>query len=455
MGLVTVAETLETQASRVRVANQRRRFGALYRRVSWLLIILLIFSGFAGFFYLNRDQGIMTLRIASGPYRSDSYELMVEIADVVDRHSENLKIEVVPSKDSSQNISMLNRGSVELATIRSDTPVVSNVRMVADLFSDYFQLITRSESLIYSPTDLIGKKIAIANFGTDEFRSFWIVGDHYDLPINGMKWQTVSFDEASEALLSGEVDAVFTVRSLRDRVLLNLFQDAELKGISLRYISLDQAAAISIKRPFLKVGNLPKGTFSGKAPTPRAHTITPTVQRILVTRDDLEKEPIRELTQILFENRLDLIIRFALASAIKPPRVDEGLAIPLHVGSMQYFDRDKPSFIQEYAEPLTLLVTLAAMLFSGLLALRSRLLSIQKDRMDSYNYVLLDIAEKANNTTEIAEIRKLKGILFETLEKVVRALDADEVTEEGFQTFSFLWESVRVMLVERQKEISN
>ena len=437
------------------VANQKRKGSFDFKRLSWIFLLALILSSVVGYFYLNRDQGPTTLKVASGPYRSDSYELMKEVADVVSRHSNSLIIKVVPSKDSSNNISLLNRGVVDLATIRSDTPVVSNVRMVADLFSDYFQLIARSDSLIYKPTDLIGKKVAIANFGTDEFRSFWILGDHYDLPLNGVKWKTMSFETATQALLSGEVDAVFTVRSLRDRVLLNLFEDAELKSLPLRYISLDQAEAISIKRPFLQVGNLPKGTFSGKNPTPRSHTITTTVQRILVTRNDLEAEPIRELTRILFENRLDLIIRFALASAIKHPKSDEGLAIPLHEGSQQYFNRDQPSFLQENAEPIALLITIAAMLFSALLALRSRFMSTQKDRMDSYNYVLLEIAEESNGASDLAEIKTLKASLFDTLEKVVRALDTDEVTEEGFQTFSFLWESVRVMLVEREKEISN
>ena len=436
-----------------RTANQKGRAGFSYSL--WLMLAMLAASGVFAFLYFFQDDGPVTLKIASGPYRSDSYELMREVADVVDRHSDKLIIEVIPSKDSSNNISLLNRGVVDLATIRSDTPVVSNVRMVADLFPDYFQLITRSESLIYTPNDLVGKKVAIANYGTDEFRSFWVLGDHYDLPINGIKWKTMSFEDAKDSLISGAVDAVFTVRSLRDRVLLNLFEDAELKKLSLRYISLDQAEAISIKRPFLKVGHLPKGTFSGKAPIPRSHTITTTVQRILITRDDLDDEPIRELTKILFENRLDLIIRFALASALKPPKSDEGLAIALHPGSEQYFNRDQPSFLQENAEPIALMITIAAMLFSGLLALRSRFVSTQKDRMDSYNYVLLDIAELANETTDLKTLKELRVNLFDTLEKVVRALDTDEVTEEGFQTFSFLWESVRVMLVEREKDIQS
>lgn len=437
------------------VANQKPSKLTGFKWLSWLLVLALIISTIGGYLYLNRDEGPTTLTIASGPYRSDSYELMKEVADVVSRNSDKLIIKVVASRDSSKNISLLNNGTVDLATIRSDTPVVNNVRMVADLFPDYFQLITRRVLPIYSVNDLLGKRVAIANFGTDEFRSFWIIGDHYNLPIAGVKWSTMNFQRASQKLLAGEVDAVFTVRSLRDRVLLNMFEDAELKNISLRYIALDQAEAISIKRPFLQVGQVPRGAFLGKGPTPANNTITTTVERVLVTRQDLDEEPIRELTRILFEHRLDLIIRFALASAINTPDPKEGLAIPLHEGAQQYFDRDEPSFLQENAEPLALLITIAAMLVSGLLALKSRFVSTQKNRMDSYNYVLLDIAEKSNEAASLAEIKSLKSTLFDTLEIVVRALDTDEVTEEGFQTFSFLWESVRVMLVEREKEIGN
>ncbi len=446
----------KSSGSKKFVANQEQGSGLGHRRVSIIFMLVLILSGLAGYTYITYcNDEPTTLKIAAGPYRSDSFELMTEVADVVSRHSKDLIVEVIPSKDSSNNIAMLNNGTVDLATIRSDTPVISDVRMVADLFPDYFQLISRSESLIYSPTDLVGKKVAVPNHGTHDLRSFWIIGDHYDLPISGVKWVPTSFENGTRLLLSGDVDAVFTVRSLRDRVLLNLFEDSELKNLSLRYVSLDQAEAIAIKRPFLQVGSVPKGTFIGKAPTPRSHTITTTVQRILVTRENLDVEPIRELTRILFENRLDLTIRFALASAIKMPDINEGFAISLHEGSEQYFNRDEPSFVQENAEPLALMVTVFAMMVSGLIALRSRFVSTQKDRMDSYNYMLLNIAENAKKVTNVDEVKTLKVELHKVLENVVRALDTDEVTEEGFQTFSFLWESVRVMLSEREEEVNS
>lgn len=443
----------QSAINELRLKNEKLAKQGGYKLFSRLALLGLIALVVGGYFYLMRDDGPVTLKVASGPYRSDSYELMKDVAAVVSRHSDDLIIEVIPSKNSSENISLLNKGEVDLATIRSDTPVISDVRMIADLFPDYFQLISRSESQIYSPTDLIGKTVAVPFYGTDELRSFWIVGDHYDIPISGVNWVSIPFERGAGKLLSGQVDAIFTVRSLRDRVLLNLFSDSALKKLPLRYVPIDQAEAISIKRPFLQVGSIPKGTFIGNAPTPRSDSITATVQRVLVTKDNIDPESIRELTRILFEYRLDLTIRFALASAIKRPNFAEGLAVPLHEGSQQYFDRDEPSFIQENAEPLALMVTVAAMLFSSIIALRSRFGSSQKNRMDSYNYLLLDIAEKANLADNRDEILALKKQLFDNLEKVVRALDADEVTEEGFQTFSFLWESVRVMLVEREKEI--
>jgi TRAP transporter TAXI family solute receptor len=407
----------------------------------------------AAWFYLNREVQLTTLKVAAGPYRSDSYELMEQIADVVERQSDLIRLKILPTKDSSENISKLNAQAADLATIRSDTPVIANVRMVADLFPDFFQVITRSDREIYLLTDLEGKKVAIPPFGTDEFRSFWAVADHYDLSITSIKWVAMPFAKAAGELLTGEIDALFTVRSLRDRLVLNLFEDAILKDIPLKLLEIDQAEAIQVKRPFLQAGKIPKGAYGGSPIVPNRDTVSSSVIRTLVARENIAPELVRELTRILFENRLDLVIRFALASAIHKPDIETGLSIPLHPGAEQYYNRDQPSFLQENAEPIALLITIAAMIFSGLLALRSRLTGGQKNRMDSYNYMLLEIADQARASNSHDELRRLKDELFGILETVVRALDTDEVTEEGFQSFSLLWESVREVINDQDGEL--
>lgn len=439
----------EQSGKKARVANAPGTKANRYRTAGIALVAISIVILAAGYFYMSQAPKQTMLVVGAGPYNSDSYQLTTEIADVVERNSSWLRIKVLNTQDSSSNISLLNEGTVDAATIRSDTPVVKDIRLVADLFPDYFQLVTRADRTIFQVTDLAGKRVAIPRFGTDEFRSFWIIGDHYDVPVGDVKWIAMDFSKAIAKLLSGEVDAIFTVRSLRDRLLLNLFEDAELKGQRLRYIEIDQAEAIAIKRPFLQAGRVPKGTFVGSGPTPSRDTVTAKVARVLVTREDIPAEIVRELTRILFEHRLDLTIRFALASAISRPETSSGLGIPLHEGAEQYYTRDEPSFIQENAEPLALMVTVFAMMVSSLLAVRSRLLAGKKNRMDDYNHRLLDIAEMARNSGDPEEISRLKDELFELLERAVIALDSDEVTDTGFQSFSLLWESVQDIVNER------
>lgn len=475
------------------------------KTIIWTLILAAIAALFAigAYLYINRDRPLVTLNVAAGPYRSDSYEMMKEVADVVSRQSDILRIGLIPTKDSSQNIALLNVGtkkisaetfsgeengevrvieklaledknieteiisknndaaeikdqtiSVDLATIRSDTPVAANVRMVAELFPDYFQIITKHRSNIRKFSDLEGKKIAIPLFGTDEFRSFWAIADHYDVPISAVKWKATPFDKAVNQLLAGEIDALFTVRSLRDRLILNLYEDAVLKSQSLNLIEIELASAISLKRPFLRSETIPKGTYGGGPATPRRDLITAAVTRNLVAKDDVDPELVNELTRILFENRMDLVIRFALSSAIKRPDIDAGTQVPLHDGAEQFYNKDQPSFLQENAEPIALMLTIAAGLFSGLLALRSRLMSGQKNRMDSYNYMLLDIADNARVCNSTKDLVEMKNEHYKILETVVKALDTDEVTEEGFQSFSLLWESVREVLNERSRELA-
>lgn len=436
-----------------RRANSKQSAGGGYRLTRLLVLAMLALCVAGGYFFLTRSPDPQTIRIASGPFRSDSYELMREVADVISRHSDWLTIEVVATRDSSQNTTLLNQKRVDAATIRSDTPVASDVRLIADLFPDYFQILTRRDKPVFKVKNLIGKRVAIPRFGTDEFRSFWIIGDHYDLPINEVKWQALEFETATDKLLSGEVDAIFTVRSLRDRLLLNLFADAELKSLPLRFIAIDQAEAIALKRPFLGTGTVPMGAFVGRNPVPLVDTITSTVDRLLVTTEELEEETARELTRILFEHRFDLTIRFSLASAIKQPNFTVGSPIALHDGAEQYYTRDEPSFIQENAEPLALLVTVFALLSSSLFAMRSRWEATQKNRMDSYNYALLDIAEKARVSSNISELKDMRNELFRQLEHVVIALDTDAVTEEGFQSFSLLWESVKDVVNERINDV--
>ncbi|MEO1702850.1 MAG: TAXI family TRAP transporter solute-binding subunit [Pseudomonadota bacterium] len=434
-------------------ANVKSRRSSQTRRFVIYASLVVIASAIAGSVWLDRDREPALLTVATGPLGSDANVLMREVAEVVERHSNTLRLSVRATLDASQNIALLNRGEIDTAVIRSDTPVVSNVRVIADLYPDVMHVITLYKAGIRNVTGLQRATVSIPQYGTDAFRSFWILGDHYDLPIDRMRWSAEPFLQGSQRLLDGDVNALFTTRSLRDAQLIRLFEDAQLKGIKLRLVPIRQAAAIAVKRPFLEPATIPAGTYTGATPVPAIDLPTSSVDRILVSRDNISAEAIRELTRILFEHRLDLTIRFSLASAITQPDQTRGLSVPLHDGAEAFYLRDEPSFIQENAEPLALMVTVATLLISSLFALRSRLSAGQKNKADVYNYQILDIQKRALLEDDIEELHGLKVELADVLQTVVVALDTDEVSDEGFQSFSILWEAVRETINDRISQL--
>ena len=415
--------------------------------------IFAMLVGIAGWVWINRDHEPEIIVMGTGPLGSDAYNLMKEVSQVVQRHSDSLRIDVKATRDASQNIALLNTNAIDAAVIRSDTPVVADIRGITNLYPDIFQIIVRDNVPAHRVGDLANISVSVPEFGSDGFRSFWVVGDHYDIPIDTMRWNAEPFEQGAAKLLAGEVDALFTVRSLRDAHIIRMFEDAQLKQIKMRLIPIDQAESIALKRPFLSSASIPKGAYTGAAPVPRAQIPTSAVNRLLVTREDVSDSAIRELTRIIFENRLDLTIRFALASAIEAPPDIGGLAVPIHDGAQSFYDRDQPSFIQENAEPIALGLTVLAGLFSGLLAIRSRYVASQKNKADIYNFQLLSIQKQAVLADAVEELDGLKMDLNNVLQEVVIALDTDEVTDEGFQSFSLLWEAVRETINDRIRQV--
>lgn len=425
-----------------------------------LLAVVLVASFFAGLgiiwwtYFSDTNRKPEELLIGAGPINGDGFAYLSEVADIINAGSDHLRIKIVPTRDPSQNISLLNKQDISLAVVRGDTPLGGNTRMVSALYPDYFQIIMKNDAGVYDVRDLIGKTIAIPEFGTDANRSFFTIADHYDLPVETVNWRATTFEDARLGVISGKYDGLFSVRSLRDPQLVKLFEDAQLKKLHLSYVPIRQAEAMGLKRPFLKSGRIPFGTFTGAGPVPTADLPTVFVERILVTRADVSDGAIRELTSVLFDKRLELTLRFPLSAAVTVPNQNENLSVAIHTGAQQYYDREKPGIFEAYSDQIGLLITLFAMAGSGIVALRSRLLSKQKDRADVYNYKLLDLLDSARLAPDMPNLSELRHQHAEILRAIVVALDSDRVSDDGFQSFSLLWESVRATLDERQRELS-
>ena len=419
-----------------------------------LALVTLAGIGAAAWWMLRPADEPTLLRVAAGPRGSDGYTLMREVAAVVERSSQTVRLEVRATGSSSRNVTLLNNGTVDLGTIEASSPPIGGLGFVADLFPDYFLLIARGDRPIFRVSDLPGRRIAVPDYGSIEQQSFWAVVDHYGLAADAFTFYPRSTDVAIEALLKGRVDAAFFLSSIRDPAILAFVIEANIRRIPLRFIEIDQAAAMALKRPFLTPATIVRGSFGGAPTLPRGEIATAALHRILAASASADPAAVAELTRVMFENRLDLLIRMPLSSAITGP-VENGIALPLHEGARRFYDRDKPSFLQENAEPMALIVTLVTIFLSLLLALRRALLARQKNRADDHNQTLLRLSRRAREATTLAEVLAIRTELFDLMERVVTALDEDKVTEDGFRSFAAIWETVRTVVRDRRTELES
>jgi TRAP transporter TAXI family solute receptor len=417
-------------------------FSTLLKTFRFYLVFLLVFSlGLAALWLYQDSHKHHEIRIAASKPGSDSYKLLQAAANLAMEQFPNMHIEMLASLGSSQNLELLKANQVQFAAIQADSDIIPEARLVAQLYPDMFHLIAREDSGIKQFSDLHGKHLALASTSSGQYKTFWFLAKHYNFTEADFAFKSMSASAANFALEQGAVDAVFRVRPPGSDSIKKLVAKLDVK-----IIPLDQGHAMSLEQPVLENALIPKGAYLGKPPFPKEDLPTASVQRLLLARYDLDDEAVRMFTQILFEQRKELLKKSKLSSFIQAPKRNQGTQIPMHDGAVQYYDRNEPSFLQNNAEPIALILTVMAALFSGIMQLARRR---QKTLVQAYNQELTDILLEAEQLNDQDRLQVMADHLNDILKKVVKDRSEDNLSAEDFDFISFTWQMTRDEVNER------
>ena len=150
------------------------------------------------------------------------------------------------------------------------------------------------------------------------------------------------------------------------------------------------------------------------------------------------------VAQTLFENRTGVSglegQELSVARDIREDYDPANAILPYHPGAVAYYHREEPPFFVQYAEALSLGLTVLLAIYSIFIALREWLRRRMKNRVDAY---LLDVEQlaigvEAMNREELLRQR-------EALQKLRRAAFADLVAERllADQAFTILQTHMR------------
>jgi TRAP transporter TAXI family solute receptor len=407
-------------------------------------IIALLGLALAGLWYWNASRE-HTLLVAAGQKSSQAFQVAEALRKVISRHYPEIKMEVFETRGSLHNAKLLDEGAVQLATLQADQATGTSARLLAELYPNTFQIVARGDSGIRTISDLIGKRIALPPEQSGEYEAFWFLANYYSLTNESLRAFTGTERTTDWLLMNGDVDALFRIRAPGDASILRLIQKVD--G---RVIPIPQAAALQLRHPALAAGSIPQGSYKGRPAMPGSNEETISVKQLLLAREQVPSDVVAKIASVLFEHRRELMELVPIAGQITTPDASGQTLVPIHAGVRAFWDRDKPSFIQENAEPIALMITIAVVTASGCLQLANRR---RKKVMDAYNRELITLGQRARNAPDFDTLDDCNNRLAEFVGRIVHETERGRINTAEFTLFNFAYDAVEDAIKDRTTQL--
>jgi TRAP transporter TAXI family solute receptor len=401
-----------------------------------LAALTLGLAGGLAIIFLQRSK-TEYLTLAAGTSTGESYILGNALKTIVERHYPSIRITLLQTGGTVENLHMLEDGRAQLATAQADISPGPRARALAVLYDDTFQLLVAKDSQAQSLVDLRGQRIALAQSG-GQFQSFLRVVEHFGLQAADFRFVGTSDADAGEAFLKGQADAIFRVRAIGDPSIEQLVQSGRV-----RFLPIEHAAAMKIKYPSFEAALIPVGAYLGNPPVPTQDFPTVAVHRTLLARDSASVTAIRAVTEVLIERRQEMMeeipagmteVRLLLVQ-VRRPEPQAGLGPALHPGALSFYDKDKPSFLLAHADYVGLFLTVGLMAGSWLWELKRWMQRKQKNKADQYSNRVVALISSVQDVNSLPPLDEVWRELLKILTEAVNDLDADKLSEESFNSF--------------------
>ena len=288
----------------------------------------------------NDEKTPKFMSILTGGTGGTYYPLGGSFAKII-KDETGIQANVETSGASAENMNSLKQGDAEIAFTQTDIASyaksgklmfkdnkVENVQAIATLYPETIQIVTTEKSGIKSMEDLKGKKVSVGAPGSGTVANAEQILELHGMTFDDIKKQDLSFDESTQGIQDGTIDAAFVTAGTPTGAVESL---SATEDIVIVPIAGDKIDALIEKYPYYVKDEVPVGTYGLKN---AASTVA--VQAMLVARSDLSEKVVYDITKAIFEN-LDKVTH-AKGKLIKVENGLNGVGIEVHPGAQKYFD---------------------------------------------------------------------------------------------------------------------
>lgn len=282
----------------------------------------------------------LTLSIGTASMGGAYYPIGQEIANLVTKHTENIKMTPEVTGGAVENPRLVDSGEVDLGITNANLAYFAyngtepydaklDISAIASLHPSVFHIIVKDNAKIESIKDFKGKKIAVGPAGGGTLPILEILLESEGLSIDDVVPSYLSYADGFSQLSDGNVDIALALSGYPASSVLELTATTKIRFIS---VDDDKLENILSNHPYYSKIIVPKDTYKLEE-----DAIAIGVRNILIVRNDMSEDVVYEITKAIFDNLDEFQEANANAKQIDLESAQD-VPIPLHPGAQRYFD---------------------------------------------------------------------------------------------------------------------
>jgi TRAP transporter TAXI family solute receptor len=353
---------------------------------------------------LRFGEGPKFLKVAVGPADGTDAKLVAMITQHLERAGARTRFTIVPDVDNpAKAAEALEKGTADLAVVRSDVAIPGNGATVVTLHNDIAALIAPKNSPISKVRDLSKKRVGIFPATAENAALLDAVLAEYEIAPETVQHVKLSVDDLADVAAQKRADVIFAVGPLRSPSIEQAATAFASAGRAPIVIPIDEAEGMAARNQAYQKIDIPAGFFRGSPPRPKEAVATLSIAVRLEARQDLSDQIVTDLTKRLFVMRRSVESE-AEIGAIEKPDTDKDSVEAVHPGAATYYDNDEKSFMDQYGD----WIYIAAMAFS---CLSSAVAGVTRTRVRKAALALIDQLIEAKQVAHATtKVHRLAGL---------------------------------------------
>jgi TRAP-type uncharacterized transport system substrate-binding protein len=342
------------------------------------------------------------IKIATSLKGSRAEKVGLEIAGYLNNNG--WEVEIVSGGDyyGSKNITALQEDLVDFAFVSNDVAFSKNtksIQTVMPVYPDLSYIFYRNNQEPKNLAELIENNSILMSDDDEKF--FLKLFEYYGLNTKKLNINKLNFGHSIEEVLqeinNGQSNVICVFAAIQNPHVKELIENG-WEIFSLGDINFSNRGSsvegFCMNYPRTEPFIIPRNFF-GQKPTYPIYTVS--LNELIVTRSDMDETLIYDFVKDIYGGKHYLSQKEILCTHIKEDFDRDALNFPLHQGTIDFLERDQPSFFERYAEAFGVIFSILIVLYGGLTSLRK----IRKERIDKY-YKKVMVCESVSELEELS-----------------------------------------------------